>query len=81
LRQADLLADYLAGIKVEAIYSSPRQRALKTVHTIAQCQQLEVRPVAEIDDICFGRWEGKSVSQVKERRGFIFTVGFNATSG
>ncbi|MFC1905149.1 histidine phosphatase family protein [Chloroflexota bacterium] len=35
VKQADLLAKYLSDVKIEAIYSSPLKRALKTAETIA----------------------------------------------
>ncbi len=72
-KQADLLADYLAGTKIEAIYCSPRQRAVKTAQAIARRQKMEIQTVADIDDIGFGRWEGKAVSQVREEDNVLFT--------
>jgi len=73
VRQAELLADYLAGFKIDAVYCSPRQRALKTAQAIALRQKLEVQPMAEIDDISFGRWEGKPIDQVRQEDKVLFT--------
>ena len=73
LRQAELLGDYLTGMKIDAVYCSPRQRALKTAQAIAQRQKLTVIPVTEIDDIGFGKWEGKPISQVREEDKELFT--------
>lgn len=72
LKQAELLGDYLAGIKIEAVYCSPRQRALQTAQAIAARQHLTAQPVAGLDDIGFGRWEGKSVQQVREEDSELF---------
>ncbi|MDD5288640.1 MAG: histidine phosphatase family protein [Dehalococcoidales bacterium] len=67
LRQAELLAKYLSDRKVEAIYSSPLQRALKTARAIARYQQLEVKVSEKLNDLSFGEWEGMPHEEVKEK--------------
>jgi phosphoserine phosphatase len=71
--QAERLANYLADNKIEAVYSSPRIRALKTARAIASRQKIEAQAATEIDDISFGRWEGKSIDQVKVEDKVLFT--------
>ncbi|MDD5190561.1 MAG: histidine phosphatase family protein [Dehalococcoidales bacterium] len=73
LKQATLLSEYLAATKVEAVYCSPRTRALRTAQVIAARLNLTVQPVDGLDDIGFGRWEGKPVSQVREEDKVLFT--------
>ena len=41
LKQAELLAEYLRDIKIEAVYSSPLKRALRTAQAISRYQRLE----------------------------------------
>ncbi len=41
-KQAELLAEYLSKVRIEAIYSSPLKRALKTAEIIAGYHKLDV---------------------------------------
>lgn len=66
LRQAELVAEYLAEFRIEAVYSSPLLRALKTAEAIASRQGLEVRIEPGLTDLGFGEWEGKPLQRVKE---------------
>ena len=72
VKQAGLLAGYLSDVKVEAIYSSPLKRALKTAETIARAQQLKVNVEPDRIDLNFGRWQGLAHQEVKERYGDLY---------
>jgi broad specificity phosphatase PhoE len=67
LRQAELLAEYLENEKIDVIYSSPLQRAVKTAAAIAARQGIDVNTVENINDIDYGEWQGLSLDEVKER--------------
>lgn len=67
LKQAELLAEYLSHLKVEAIYSSPLKRARETAQAIARYHNLGVGMASELIDLNFGEWEGKSRQEVKEK--------------
>lgn len=67
LKQAELLADYLGERKIEAIYSSPLQRAMKTARAIASRHMLDVISTKDLNDMKFGEWEGMSVTEVQEK--------------
>lgn len=67
MKQAELLAEYLRELDIEAIYSSPLKRALKTAETIARYHQLEVKITPVINDLNFGRWQGLSRQEVAEK--------------
>ncbi len=58
--EAQRLAERLRGITLEAIYSSPLERALETAETIARTMNLEVNRNPAFDEIDFGDWTGKS---------------------
>lgn len=73
LKQAELLADYLRERKIEAIYSSPLQRALKTARAIASRHKLEVIPTQGLNDLKFGEWEGLPVTEVREKYTTLYT--------
>ncbi|MFC1904294.1 histidine phosphatase family protein [Chloroflexota bacterium] len=67
VKQAYLLAKYLSGVKIEAIYSSPLKRALKTAETIAGYQKLEVKIAPGLVDFNFGKWQGLPHQEVKDK--------------
>ncbi len=67
IRQAELLAEYLSKTKIDAIYSSPLRRALKTAEIIAGYHQLDVDIDADLTDFNFGKWQGLSRQEVKNK--------------
>lgn len=61
VRQAALLADRFARGAIEPlIYASPRRRTCETAAAIATRTGADVRVCAELDEIDFGRWAGRS---------------------
>jgi broad specificity phosphatase PhoE len=67
LRQAELLAEYLSRLKIDAVYSSPLKRALNTAQAIASHHKLEVKISPGLLDFDFGKWQGLSHQEVKRR--------------
>ena len=67
LKQAELLAEYLSNKKIETVYSSPLQRALKTAEAIASRHDLEVETTSGLIDFDFGKWQGLSLQEVRDR--------------
>jgi len=67
LRQAGLLAEYLSGVNIDAVYSSPLRRALKTAEAIASPHKLEVKIAPGLMDFDFGKWQGLPQQEVKRR--------------
>lgn len=65
-RQAEDLARRLAAVPLEAVFSSPVDRALDTARIVALCHKLDVlvRPgLAEGD---MGAWTGKSIKELED---------------
>lgn len=58
--QAQQLADRFRGITLQAIYSSPLERAVETAETLARQNNLEVHKDPAFNEIHFGDWTGKS---------------------
>jgi broad specificity phosphatase PhoE len=58
--QAERLVERLRGIALEAIYSSPLERAMRTAETIARAMNREVNENPAFNEIDFGDWSGKS---------------------
>ncbi|MFQ6122404.1 MAG: histidine phosphatase family protein [Dehalococcoidales bacterium] len=67
LRQAKLLAEYLSNVKIEAVYSSPLKRALKTAEIIASHHKLDVDIAPDLTDFNFGKWQGLYQQEVKDK--------------
>ena len=64
-KQAELLAEYLSNLKIEAICSSPLRRALKTAGAVAGYHNLDVSIAPGLIDFNFGEWQGLSKQQVE----------------
>lgn len=67
IKQAELLAEYLSDFKIEAVYSSPLKRALKTAETIASYHKLRVEIAPGLIDLDFGKWQGLCLKEVKKK--------------
>jgi len=67
VKQAELLSGYLSTSAIAAVYSSPLKRALKTAEIIAQPHKLEVDVDPDLIDFNFGKWQGLSHQEVKEK--------------
>ena len=67
LAQAEALGKHLAGLTVEAVYSSPLKRAVDTARAIARHHDLEVSITEGLVDIAFGEWQGLSHEEARHR--------------
>ncbi len=67
IKQAELLAEYLSSLRIDAIYSSPLKRALKTAEIIAGYHKLKVEIAPDLIDFDYGKWQGLSHQEVKNR--------------
>ncbi len=78
IKQAELLAEYLTEVKIEAIYSSPQKRALRTAEAIASHHKLDVEITPGLEDLDFGEWQGLSYPEVKDKYRELFMEWINA---
>jgi len=67
IKQAELLAEYLSDLKIDAIYSSPLRRALKTAEMIASYHKLDVEIAPGLIDFNYGKWQGLAHQEVKDK--------------
>lgn len=65
LDQAEILADLLGTEPLDAVYSSPRERAWYTARDIADRHELTVEIEPRFEEIDFGRWTGLRFSQLE----------------
>lgn len=61
------------SIKLDAVYSSPLQRAIKTAESMANAKGLSVVAYEHFKEINFGEWEGHNVKQLTEKYGKSYT--------
>lgn len=78
IEQAKLLARYLHDAPVEAVYSSPLQRALKTAQIVAAPHHMDAMPSQELTDFDYGEWQGLSHATVKERYEALYAKWLNS---
>jgi len=67
IRQAELLGQYMSKSKIEAVYSSPLKRALRTAEAIAGHHRLEVETTPALIDLDFGKWQGLPRTEVETK--------------
>ncbi|MFC1915949.1 histidine phosphatase family protein [Chloroflexota bacterium] len=77
IRQAELLAEYLSTIKLEAIYSSPLKRVLQTAEIIAGYHKLNVNTTPDLIDFNFGDWQGLSHQEVRNKYKALYKTWIN----
>ena len=67
VRQADALANALAGEHFDAIYASDLQRAHQTAHAIAKRQGMLVHADPGLRERCYGGFEGLLYAEIEQR--------------
>jgi len=67
IKQAELLAKYLEDVSLEAVYTSPLKRALKTAEIIASSHNADVTSSQGLIDFDYGEWQGLSNDTVKDK--------------
>jgi len=67
LAQARVTADRLARQPLNAVYSSPLQRALQTAEMIAAPHGLAVQPLPGLTSMNYGKWAGLLRAEVAQR--------------
>lgn len=60
--EAQRLAEDFKNVHLDAIYSSPLERALETAEAIARVADVEVQQSSAFNEIDFGEWSGQSVA-------------------
>lgn len=66
IAQAEALAERLSSCRIDAVYSSPLQRALRTAEAVAARHGLKAEVVPELCEIFFASWEGMSIQGLRD---------------
>lgn len=61
LRQAGSVADRLAEVPLQVVYSSPLERCTQTADVIAERHRIKPQIVDGLGEVRYGRWQGKSL--------------------
>lgn len=64
--EADELAEFLDGVPLAAVYSSPLERALETAAPLARRRALDIRQRAEFGEVRYGDWQGRSYDSLRD---------------
>lgn len=64
--QADALAEALKDLPIQAIYSSPLERALETAAPLAAARRLQVQTRPALTDTNVGEWAGKKLKELRK---------------
>jgi probable phosphoglycerate mutase len=62
--QADDLPLRVAGERLAAVYSSPRERAIETAGPLAKFHGLDVQVRKDLDEVDFGAWTGMTFTEL-----------------
>jgi probable phosphomutase (TIGR03848 family) len=85
LRQADALAERLEASSIQALYSSPLERACATAAPIAARLGIEVQTADELNEIDYGAWTNRTLAELHEleewRRFNLFRSGSRIPGG
>ncbi len=66
VEQARRLAEKLAHVRLDAVYSSDLRRAYQTAEIIAGCNHVRPQPSAAWREINMGVWEGRTLSALND---------------
>jgi broad specificity phosphatase PhoE len=66
-RQARELAERLADVELDAVYSSDLRRASETADIVARSQGLDVTTMPELREVDVGSWSGLTRTEAEER--------------
>lgn len=69
-RQAQILADYLRGKTIDAIYASPMKRVQQTLAPTLKQSSLKQTVMPDLREIDFGAWTGLGWREVEKQFGF-----------
>ena len=64
--QADQIAQSLKHVPLNAIYSSPLERAVETAEPIAAGRKIKIKLRPELMDNDIGKWQGRSIKAVSK---------------
>ena len=80
-KQAEITAEYLKDVNIDAVYSSDLLRAHNTAVPHARIRGLKVTDSKELREIYLGEWENRPVDELVEKNYDDFVVGWRQNFG
>lgn len=74
IRQSVLIAQALAGYDIEAVYTSPLLRSVRTANAITEGRNIPVIKFEGFNDMNLGQWQGKSLIKVEAEYPEIYRI-------
>jgi probable phosphoglycerate mutase len=65
IAQMRRLAQRIAALRPDALYSSPLGRAMSSARLLAESLHLDIIPLDDLREMSYGRWEGRSFFDVR----------------
>jgi probable phosphomutase (TIGR03848 family) len=65
-QQAGQMAVRMDKVQLDAIYSSPLERAVETAEYLAKPRELEIQPREGLGEIRMGQWEGQKIDDLNK---------------
>lgn len=66
--QAHGLAQRVAGVRLDAVYSSPLERCMETAEAVAAAAGLQVRTLPGVLEVDVGRWTGRTFASLRRTK-------------
>jgi probable phosphomutase (TIGR03848 family) len=67
-RQAQELAERLAPVPIDALYSSPLERCQETAAALAEARGLKLETLEDLGEVRYGDWTGRELKQLARER-------------
>jgi len=65
-KQAEQMAARMGQVRLDAIYSSPLERAVETAEYLARSRGLEIQKREDLGEIRVGAWEGQKIEDLNK---------------
>ncbi len=65
LKQAECVTDFFKNIKIDAVYSSDLQRAVKTIEGVSKDKGVAIETERALREIYAGAWEGMPFTEIE----------------
>lgn len=65
-QQAEQMAAKMSQVRLDAIYSSPLERAVETAEYLARPREMQVLPRAGLGELRIGAWEDRKIEELNQ---------------
>jgi probable phosphomutase (TIGR03848 family) len=66
--QSEAVADFLAEVRLAAVYSSPLERTMETAAPIARRQNLRIQRRRSLGEVDFGKWTNRTFGTLRRTK-------------